>query len=124
MQKGSRNRQVDGGRKADGRTFALWRVLAAVSEDVDLVDGSVRLEKLLQLLLRPRARDLSHEHLDGVWIRLVRMLQRAVHLSGCAVTVGETEGEEARQQSDHQSLQTSQNSDWPPAFRKTLSHRM
>lgn len=25
-------------------TFALWRVLAAISEDVDLVDGSIRFE--------------------------------------------------------------------------------
>ena len=72
-------------------TFALWRVLAAVSEDVDLVDGSVRLEQLLQLLLRPGARDLTHEHLDGVRVGLVRVLQRAVHLTGRAVTA-ETEG--------------------------------
>lgn len=68
-------------------TFALWRVLAAVSEDVDLVYGSVRLEQLLQLLLWPGAWDLAHKHLDGVRVRLVRMLQCPVHLSGCAVTV-------------------------------------
>lgn len=72
------------------RTFALWRVLAAVSEYVDLIDGSVRLEQLLQLLLRPGARDLAHEHLDGVRVRLVRMLQRPVHLPGRAVAVNET----------------------------------
>lgn len=74
-------------------TFALWRVLAAVSEDVDLVDGSVRLKQLLQLLLRPGAWDLAHEHLDGVRVGLVRMLQRPVHLPGCAVAV---EGEDKR----------------------------
>lgn len=74
-------------------TFALWRVLAAVSEDVDLVDSSVRLKQLLQLLLRPGARDLAHEHLDGVRVGLVRMLQRPVHLAGCAVAV---EGEDKR----------------------------
>lgn len=32
-------------------TFALWRVLAAISKYVDLIDGSIRLEELLQLLL-------------------------------------------------------------------------
>lgn len=73
-------------------TFALWRVLAAIPEDVDLVDSSIRLEQLLQLLLRPGAWDLAHKHLDGVRVRLVRMLQRPVHLSGRAVTVGETGG--------------------------------
>lgn len=72
------------------RTFALWRVLAAISEYVDLIDGSVRLKQLLQLLLRPGARDLAHKHLDGIRIRLVRMLQRPVHLPGRAVTVDET----------------------------------
>lgn len=71
-------------------TFTLWRILAAVSEDVDLVDGSVRLKQLLQLLLRPGARDLTHKHLDGVRVRLIRMLQRPVHLPGRAVTAGQT----------------------------------
>lgn len=32
-------------------TFTLWGVLAAVPEDVDLVDGAVRLKQFLQLLL-------------------------------------------------------------------------
>lgn len=69
-------------------TFALWGVLAAVPEDVDLVDGAVRLKQLLQLLLRPGAWDLTHKHLDGVRVGLVRVLQRPVHLAGCAVAVG------------------------------------
>lgn len=47
--KGKNGRMSEG--KLRGRTFALWRVLAAVSEYVDLIDGSVRLEQLLQLLL-------------------------------------------------------------------------
>lgn len=71
-----------------GPTFALWRVLAAVPEDVDLIDRSVGLKQLLQLLLRPGARDLAHEHLDGVRVGLVGMLQRPVHLPGGAVAVG------------------------------------
>lgn len=70
-----------------GPTFALWRVLAAVPEDVDLIDRSVGLKQLLQLLLRPGARDLAHKHLDGVRVGLVGVLQRPVHLPGRAVAV-------------------------------------
>lgn len=47
-------------------TFALRGGLGAVPEDVDLVHGSVWLKELLQLRLRPGARDLAHKHLDGV----------------------------------------------------------
>lgn len=81
------NKAASRWRRSTGRTFALWRVLAAVSEYVDLIDRSVGLKQLLQLLLRPGARDLAHEHLDGVRVRLVGMLQRPVHLPGRAVAV-------------------------------------
>ena len=78
-------------------TFALWGVLAAVPQDVDLVHRPVGLKQLLQLLLRPGARDLAHEHLDGVRVRLVGVLERAVHLARRAVTAGgERRGEEGR----------------------------
>lgn len=83
-------------------TFALWWVLTAVSQDVNLIDSPVWFEKLLQLLLRPGARDLSHKHLNCVWIRLIRMLQSSVHLSSCAVT-GQREKERDRG-GDYQSL--------------------
>lgn len=73
-------------------TFTLWGVLAAVSEDVDLVDGAVRLKQFLQLLLWPGARNLTHKHLDGVRVGLVRVLQRSVHLAGCAVAAGGSRG--------------------------------
>lgn len=52
-------------------TFTLGRVLTPVPEDVDLVDGSVRLEKFFQLLLRPGPGDLPHKHLNGIWVWLV-----------------------------------------------------
>lgn len=87
------NKAASRWRQSAGRTFALWRVLAAVSEYVDLIDRSVGLKQLLQLLLRPGARDLAHEHLDGVWVRLVGMLQRPVHLPGRAVAVEGTKRE-------------------------------
>ncbi len=61
-------------------TFALWWILAAVSENIDLVDGSIRLKQLTKLLLRPGTRNLSHKHLDGINIWLVRVVQRPIHL--------------------------------------------
>lgn len=53
------------------RTFTLGRVLTPVPEDVDLVDGSVRLKKFFQLLFRPGPGDLSDKHLNGIWVWLV-----------------------------------------------------
>lgn len=67
-------------------TFTLGRVLASVSQDIDLVDGAVRLKKFFQLLLRPGPGDLSHKHLYSIWVRLVGMIQGPIHLAGCAVT--------------------------------------
>ena len=65
-------------------TFALWGVLAAVSEDVDLVHGAVGLKQLPELVLGPGAWDLANKHLDGVHVRLVRMVQGPVHLLATA----------------------------------------
>ena len=73
-------------------TFALWGVLTAVPQDVDLVDGSVGLKQLLELLLGPGAGDLAHKHLDGVRVGLVGVLQRPVHLPGGAVTAEQHKG--------------------------------
>lgn len=77
------------------RTFTLGRVLTPVPEDVDLVDGSVRLKKFFQLLFRPRPGDLPDKHLNGIWVWLVWVIQSAVHLVGCAVTVKKGTGSQS-----------------------------
>lgn len=61
-------------------TFALWWILAAVSQHVNLIDRSVRLEQLPELLLGPGPRNLAHKHLNGIDVRLVGVVQRPVHL--------------------------------------------
>lgn len=78
------------------RTFALRGVLGAVTEDVDLVHGSKGLKQLLELSFWPRARNLSHKHLDGVGVRLVQVLHGPVHLASVAVAGG-AEGAEEHQ---------------------------
>lgn len=65
-------------------TFALRGILGAITQDVDLMHCSKRLEKLFEFCFRPGARDLSHKHLDGIWVWLVQVLQRPIHLAAVA----------------------------------------
>lgn len=68
------------------QTFALWWILAAVSENIDLIDGSKRLKELPELLLGPGAWNLAHKHLNGVHIWLVGVVQRPIHLLSTTMT--------------------------------------
>lgn len=63
-----------------GLTFALWRVLAAISQNVYLVHDSIGLEKLAELFFGPGPRNLPHKHLNGVNVWLIGVVQRPVHL--------------------------------------------
>lgn len=56
---------------SEKRTFALWWVLAAISQNVYLVHDPIGLEKLAELLFGPGPRDLAHKHLNGIHIWLV-----------------------------------------------------
>ena len=58
-------------------TFALSGEF--VTKDVDLVDGSVLFKHFAQVVLVHGTRDLSHEHLDGIRVRLIHPIASAVH---------------------------------------------
>lgn len=60
-------------------TFTLWWILTSISENVDLVDSSIRLKEFSQLLIRPWPRDLAHKHFDGIQIWLVWVIQGSIH---------------------------------------------
>ena len=61
-------------------TFALWWILATVSENIDLIDSSIRLKELTKLLLGPGSWNLAHKHLNGIHVWLVGVVQRSIHL--------------------------------------------
>lgn len=61
-------------------TFALRWILAAVSENINLVDCSIRFKQFTKLLFRPRPGNLSNKHFNGINIWLVRVVQGPIHL--------------------------------------------
>lgn len=56
--------------------------------------GSKGLKELFEFRFRPGPRDLSHKHLNGVWVGLVQVLQRPGHLDAVAIAAGQKKSEE------------------------------